>query len=205
MQVLGQWQDEEITVGDDITLHSVNERYVEPLYALIDANRTLLQQAMNWPMHVTDPEETRKTLQANYLLHHRGYAKMFMVFWREALVGVVSFNLIEPENKAAYFGYWLAGEARNNGIISQSIQAMMTHYTASKQVRRFVIKCIVSNEASNRVAQRNGFTLEGRLREAEYLNGKWHDQYLYARIVDYAALAPEGEREAATAALLPED
>jgi len=42
----------------------------------------------------------------------------------------------------------------------------------------------VTNHASNQVALRNGFTLEGCLKEAEFLNGKFHDQNLYARIID---------------------
>ncbi len=61
---------------------------------------------------------------------------------------------------------------------------MMAHYAQTGEVRRFVIKCIVTNAASNRVAQRNGFTLEGRLKEAEYLNGAFHDQHIDGRIIE---------------------
>ena len=45
-----------------------------------------------------------------------------------------------------------------------------------------MIKCRVDNQSSNRVAQRNGFTLEGCLRKAEMLNGRYDDVNLYARI-----------------------
>ena len=34
------------------------------------------------------------------------------------------------------------------------------------------------------VALRNGFVLEGCLRQAEYLNGSYDDQNIYARIID---------------------
>ena len=50
------------------------------------------------------------------------------------------------------------------------------------EIRRFVIKCRVDNQNSNRVAQRNGFALEGCLREAEMLNGRYDDVNLYARL-----------------------
>lgn len=183
MQESAQWQDEELRVNEDIVLCSVHERYVDALYALVVANRDYLQQAMNWPQYVTGPEETRKTAQGNYMLHHRGYAKMFLIFWRDELCGVLSFNQIEPLNKTAYIGYWLAEAMQGKGIISHSVQTIMQHYADKGEVRRFVIKCIVTNEASNRVAQRNGFTLEGRLKQAEYLNGAYHDQHIYARIV----------------------
>lgn len=179
-----QWQDEALKVDDDITLHSANERYAEPLNALVVANRDYLQQSLDWPQHVLSADDTRKTLHANYTLYHRGYAKMFMVFFREELVGVFSFNSIEPLNKTAYIGYWLVQNAQGKGIISRCIQHVIGHYSSTGEVRRFVIKCIVTNKQSNQVAQRNGFTLEGCLKQAEYLNGDWHDQHIYGYVMD---------------------
>ncbi|PSN08375.1 50S ribosomal protein L7/L12-serine acetyltransferase [Siccibacter turicensis] len=190
MQEMTQWQDETLVVDEEIVLRSVHERYEASLYALVVANRAYLQQAMNWPQYVTGPEETRKTLHGNYLLHHRGYAKMFLIFHDETLCGVVSFNQVEPLNKTAYNGYWLEEGAQGRGIISRSIQAIMRHYADKGEVRRFVIKCIVTNEASNRVAQRNGFSLEGCLKQAEYLNGDYHDQNIYGRIIEAAQNTP---------------
>jgi len=115
---------------------------------------------------------------------------MFLIFHDETLCGVVSFNQVEPLNKTAYIGYWLEEGAQGRGIISRSIQAIMRHYADKGEVRRFVIKCIVTNEASNRVAQRNGFSLEGCLKQAEYLNGDYHDQNIYGRIIEAAQNTP---------------
>ncbi len=178
------WQDEVISVDSHIQLHSVHERFVDPLFELILRNKDWLQQSMNWPQFVNAREDTVKTVQGNYLLHHRNITKMFMILCKSKLVGVVSFNLIEPTNKAAYIGYWLDEAAQGKGILSRSLNAMMMKYAQEGLVRRFVIKCIVTNTASNQVAQRNGFALEGRLREAEFLNGTYHDQNIYGRIID---------------------
>ncbi|ELY3812404.1 50S ribosomal protein L7/L12-serine acetyltransferase [Cronobacter sakazakii] len=177
-------QDEILTVNDNLALHAVHERFAEPLFALVQRNKAWLQKAMNWPQYVTKIEDTRQTIQSNMMLHQRGYAKMFMILLDGEMVGVLSFNQIEPTNKTAYIGYWLDERHQGRGIISGALQTMMAHYAQTGEVRRFVIKCIVTNAASNRVAQRNGFTLEGRLKEAEYLNGQFHDQHIYARIID---------------------
>lgn len=187
MQEHPYWQDEIITVNDALSLHSVNESYAQALYEMVERNKAALQQAMDWPQYVKSAEDTRKTIQGNYLLHHRGYAKMFMILEHDALIGVVSFNQIEPTNKTAYIGYWLDEARQGRGLLSQALQALMRWYAEKGEVRRFVIKCRVANEPSNRVARRNGFTLEGRLKEAEYLNGVFHDQNLYARIIDKSA------------------
>ncbi len=60
----------------------------------------------------------------------------------------------------------------------------MRYYAERGEIRRFVIKCRVDNPRSNQVAQRNGFQLEGCLRQAEFLNGVFYDQNIYARIID---------------------
>ncbi len=129
-------------------------------------------------------DETRRHVQGNVMLHQRDYAKMFLLFLDKQLVGVLSFNQIEPQNKTAYIGYWIDEEHQGQGLLSRSLQAFIRHYAASGLVRRFVIKCRVANTRSNQVALRNGFVLEGCLRQAEYLNGSYDDQNIYARIID---------------------
>lgn len=184
MQNPADWHDDIIVINDSLTLHSVNDPFIEPLYELVQRNKAYLQQAMDWPQSVVSSNDIRRTVQGNYQLHHRGYAKMFMILRHGAVCGVISFNQIEPTNKAAYIGYWLDEALQGQGIISQALQAMMNHYVSEGSVRRFVIKCIVTNRPSNQVALRNGFSLEGCLKEAEYLNGTFHDQNIYARIID---------------------
>jgi ribosomal-protein-serine acetyltransferase len=109
---------------------------------------------------------------------------MFLIFLDNALVGVISFNAIEPLNKTGYIGYWLDESHQGQGILSQALQRFIRYYVERKEIRRFVIKCRAANEASNRVALKNGFELEGRLKQAEFLNGHYDDQNIYARIDD---------------------
>lgn len=173
-----------ITVNDHLALHAVDEHFVHDLHQLIVKNREWLQQFLDWPQYVRSVEQTRQTAQSNILLHQRGYAKMFMILEENVLVGVLSFNAIEPANKTGYIGYWLDQERQGKGIITACLQAFIHFYAAQGNVRRFVIKCRVANEASNQVALRNGFTLEGCLRQAEYLNGVFYDQNIYGLIID---------------------
>ena len=151
---------ETIKVSESLELHAVAENHVTPLYQLICKNKTWL------------------------MLHQRGYAKMFMIFKEDELIGVISFNRIEPLNKTAEIGYWLDESHQGQGIISQALQALIHHYAQSGELRRFVIKCRVDNVQSNQVALRNGFILEGCLKQAEFLNDAYDDVNLYARIID---------------------
>ncbi|CRF87248.1 ribosomal-protein-L7/L12-serine acetyltransferase [Salmonella enterica subsp. enterica serovar Typhi] len=148
-----------IPVSTTLELRAADESHVPALHQLVLKNKAWLQQSLDWPQYVTSQEETRKHVQG-------------------------SFNAIEPINKAAYIGYWLDESLQGQGIMSQSLQALMTHYARRGDIRRFVIKCRVDNQASNAVARRNHFTLEGCMKQAEYLNGDYHDVNMYARIID---------------------
>ena len=171
-----------IPVSQQIELRSVEERYTTDLHNLVIKNKIFLQTAFDWAQHVGSEEDTRRNVQSNQMLHQRGYAKMFLIFHDDALAGVLSFNAIEPANKTGYIGYWLDEAHQGKGILSRSLQAFMRHYVELGTGRRFVIKCRVDNHSSNAVALRNGFMLEGCLREAEYLNGRYDDVNTYARL-----------------------
>lgn len=194
MDVTHQWPDENIEIDNTLRLCSVSERFIDPLFMLIERHRNWLQQSMNWPEAVTCREDVVRVVNSNMLLHHRGYSKMYMIELASELVGVISFNQIEPGNKTAYIGYWRIPDCPRKGVVSLALNALLNHYSAEGSLRRFVIKCIVTNRASNRVAKRNGFEREGRLKQAEFLNGQFLDQYLYARIVDNSPSAtPSGQ------------
>lgn len=175
---------ESIKVTEDIVLYAAHECFVPALHQLVLKNRDWLQQTLNWPQSVASEADSRRNMLSNVMLHERGYAKMFLLFTRGELAGVLSFNAIEPQNKTGYIGYWIDEAQQGKGLLSAALQAFINYYADRGEVRRFVIKCRTANLPSNRVAQRNGFLLEGCLRQAEFLNGEYHDQNIYARILD---------------------
>ena len=176
-----------IVVNDSVSLQAVDESHVTALHQLVIKNKQWLSESMNWPLFVTREQDTHQYVQGNIMLHQRGVVKMFMIVQNDVLVGVLSFNQIEPTNKTGYIGYWLDESEQGKGILSASLQAFIHHFARTGEVRRFVIKCRVDNARSNQVALRNGFSLEGCLKQAEFLNGVYHDQNIYARIIDSAS------------------
>ena len=121
---------ESIPVTDALTLIAIDERYVSDLHQLVVKNQRWLQQSLSWPAEVRNEDETRRHVQGNVMLHQRDYAKMFLLFLDKQLVGVLSFNQIEPQNKTAYIGYWIDEEHQGQGLLSRSLQAFIRHYGA---------------------------------------------------------------------------
>ncbi|OCG03987.1 GNAT family N-acetyltransferase [Gilliamella sp. wkB112] len=105
--------------------------------------------------------------------------------YSQALYNVISFNRIDSANKTAYIGYWLDSRIQGHGIMTQALHALTKYYAEGRIIKRFVIKCSTDNSKSNQVAKRCGFSYEGTLKQAEYLNGIYHDQNIYALISSY--------------------
>lgn len=106
---------ESIPVTDALTLIAIDERYVSDLHQLVVKNQRWLQQSLSWPAEVRSEDETRRHVQGNVMLHQRDYAKMFLLFLDKQLVGVLSFNQIEPQNKTAYIATGSMKSTRGKG------------------------------------------------------------------------------------------
>lgn len=178
-------QAESILVNPNILLKTANNSYAKDLYNVIDFNRNYFSQFMAWPKFVINELDTAQFLQECELKHQQNQSKTYVIIQNDRAVGILSFNQIDANNKTAYIGYWLDSRAEGKGVMTQAVQALTNYYASQKIIKRFVIKCAVSNIKSNAVAKRCGFSYEGRLKQAEYLNGVYHDQNIYGLISTY--------------------
>lgn len=176
--------DEEIALDTHVCLSPADVKHARTLFRVIDEQRDYLSHYMAWPALIVSPADMIHFLAGSRLAHLKDKAKTYLILVDADPQGILSFNHIDHGNKTAYFGYWLSPEAQGKGIITRGVTSMIQHYAAAGMIQRFVIKCVTTNAASNGVAQRCGFQLEGVLRRAELLNGVFHDQNIYAYIAD---------------------
>ena len=103
------------------------------------------------------------------------------------LLGSVSVHSIDREANDAEIGYWTAPAARGAGVASLAVDAACRWAFAELPVDRIELCHAVENTASGRVAEKAGFTYEGRLRRSfRYGDGVKHDELLWARLADDA-------------------
>lgn len=102
-----------------------------------------------------------------------------------ALLGSVSLHALDADQRDIEVGYWTAPWARGRGTTTRAVRAAVGVAFTALGLHRVHLLHAVENEASCRVAQRSGFTLEGRLRRSyRYPDGRWHDEHLHARLED---------------------
>lgn len=101
------------------------------------------------------------------------------------LLGGVSLHRIDRDQADAEAGYWTAPAARGRGIAVRAVDTACCWGFASLGLHRIQLFHAVENTASGRVAEKAGFTQEGRLRRSHrYGDGRTHDELLWARLAD---------------------
>jgi RimJ/RimL family protein N-acetyltransferase len=85
----------------------------------------------------------------------------------DGAAGSVGIRWTEIDDGAAEIGYWVAAEARGRGVASTATRlAAGWAFAAEPRLERLQLRADVENVASNRVADKAGFTREGVLRSA---------------------------------------
>jgi len=113
------------------------------------------------------------------------HASWVVVDGDDALLGSVSLHSIDRLQNDAEIGYWTTPGARGRGIAAIAADAACRWGFGALPIDRIELCHAVENTASGRVAEKAGFTFEGRLRRSfRYGDGRKHDELLWARLDD---------------------
>jgi RimJ/RimL family protein N-acetyltransferase len=98
-------------------------------------------------------------------------------------IGGIGFNFLSDVNrKTGEIGYWLGEPFWGRGIATYALGRMTEYAFANFDLERLQAAVFGWNPASARVLEKNGYTLEGRLRRDMIKDGRISDSLLYARL-----------------------
>ena len=89
---------------------------------------------------------------------------------------------LETIDRRTELSFFLVAGARHRGLGSDMLQTLIDALFADWGYHRVTAKTEARNDRAQRFLTRHGFQFEGRLREARYLDGQWHDILIYGRI-----------------------
>ena len=96
------------------------------------------------------------------------------------LIGNCNIRKDRPEDRVAEMGYEIAPHHWGNGYATEAARAIVELGFGQLELHRIAAWCIAENTASSHVLEKLGMRLEGRLREREWMKGRWWDALLYA-------------------------
>lgn len=95
----------------------------------------------------------------------------------EMPLGVTGY--IHRERDCAEVGFLFAPQAQGKGFARESLQAVCRYAFEEGGIRRLVATVTAGNAASKRLLENVGFIQEGELRDAFWLAGRWHNDWLF--------------------------
>ena len=97
--------------------------------------------------------------------------------------GVIGLGRADWDTGVAETGYWIGPFMRRRGYVSEALRAVAGH-AFGLGLHRLELVAAVGNLASQRVAERAGFTREGVLREARPVPGGRADMVLFSLLAE---------------------
>ena len=173
-----------IKVDDTISLEFLEEIHAVSLFNLVNASRSYLREWLPW----VDSMQTVANAE-NYIADCKRREKektdfAYAIMFEKNMAGRIGMHHINRQNKIGEIGYWLADGLQGRGIVTKCCTALINHGFTVLDLNRIEIKCGTGNYKSRAIAEKLNFKKEAILQQAELLNGKFIDLYLYVMIKD---------------------
>lgn len=91
---------------------------------------------------------------------------VFLVLSDKTFCGIMSVNAIDWEKRCAELDYWIAGDFQGKGVGTEAVRLAIQHARGDLGLQVLFSACLVSNPASARILQKNGFREVGRFLNA---------------------------------------
>lgn len=171
-----------INISERVTLELISAKHAEPLYAVIDDNRPHLAAFLPWVPYMNALDKFQQYINNCNLLYQQKTEVSFAIVLDGNPVGRIGLHQIDGQHKSASVGYWLAKHAEGLGIVVQSCSKLMGYGFKSLGLNRIEIRVAATNKRSQAIPEKLGFTKEGLLRQAEWVNGVAHDIQVYGML-----------------------
>jgi [ribosomal protein S5]-alanine N-acetyltransferase len=150
------------------------------------ASRSFLQP---WEPTWDDTEYSRTSFRdriAQYRkLADKDLTYSFFIFVRdgETLCGGASLsNVRRGVAQMATLGYWIGAAYARQGLMTDSIHALLRFAFSDLALHRIEAACLPRNEASIRLLESCGFKAEGYAASYLKIAGRWEDHILFAKV-----------------------
>jgi len=168
----------------DIELRPFEERHANEIFATVNRNREHLRRYLPWVDRTRSPADVRLFLESAVAALVRGEELNAGIWAGKKLVGAIGHHRIDAVNRSASIGYWLAESAQGKGVMTRCCRAMVDYLFGERRLHRVEIRCAVTNTRSCAIPARLGFTREGVLRQAEWVNDAFLDLVVWSLLED---------------------
>lgn len=156
--------------------------------ASYEAVQESMEELRPWMPFANDsltPENSEINIRQAHLKFLKRSDLRLMLFSKESgqLVGSSGLHRIDWDVRKFEIGYWLRSSYAGQGYMSEAVEAITNYAIRELAANRIEIRCDARNGKSARVAERNGFVLEGILRgDSLDVYGELSDTMVFSKI-----------------------
>ena len=171
-------------IDENLKLTLPQPRHAAEITAVVRANLNRLRPWMPWATEAYSIDSARGFISQNLKQFAETGSFSASVILDGKFSGAVGFHNLDPTNKSAHIGYWLAKEAQGKGIMTRCCRVLIEYLFDDLELNRIQINCNIENAKSRAIPERLGFTMEAIQRQVEFLNGRFGDWAVYAMLRD---------------------
>jgi ribosomal-protein-serine acetyltransferase len=171
-------------VDDEVVLRLIEPHHADELFAVIDANRSVIRPWMRWVDEVTDVAAIRPTIGKWIIQTAETGCVSLGIELGGALVGAVFHVRPDVTNDQVEIGYWLAESARGRGVALRAVRAFIDITIRDLGFNRINIRIAPGNRPSLALAERLGLEPEGVSRQAWKVGDAYYDATEFGVLAD---------------------
>ena len=108
---------------------------------------------------------------------------MYYIMENNRIIGEIGFASINQEKKSAYVDYWLIPSARGKKLIDRFLWVVEELAFDVLKLKQVILGIDVDNNASRRIAERNGYALNNILKSNRpWPDNTFHDECEYSKL-----------------------
>jgi ribosomal-protein-serine acetyltransferase len=149
----------ELEVDEQIKLKILQPEHAERVYELVDKNRDYLGRWFIWVDKTKSAEVSQQFIEEQLEKRLRGREYTYGVVYEGLVVGVADLRI--KGDKAPEIGYWIDEDYSGRGITTKVANGLIEFAKSELGVERFALRIDPRNKASQRVAEKLGFAIDG--------------------------------------------
>jgi ribosomal-protein-serine acetyltransferase len=170
----------QVAPGIELRLFELHD--AEELFAVVQRNRAYLRQWLPWVDFTESAEDVRRFLQRAHNQYEANQGPQAAIIIDGRIAGSVGCHPIDWANKHCSIGYWLDADRQGRGLMTKCCEALLDYLFDDLALHRVTIQCGTGNQRSCAIPGRLGFTREGVMREAEWVNDRWVDLVVWGML-----------------------
>ncbi|MTV24019.1 GNAT family N-acetyltransferase [Nitriliruptoraceae bacterium ZYF776] len=167
-----------LVVDGEVVLRPITAAHEGALVAAVGSSHAALATWMPWASADYGTTEARVFLELVAAGAEHAYAITTVA--DDAFHGVCGVNRLDPLNRTANVGYWLATASTGRGLATRGVRRLLVHALEALDLERLEIVAAVDNRPSVAVAQRLELHDEGVRRRALRVGDTQHDARVFA-------------------------